>query len=102
MAIKQVTCHFCQGEGYVGIDGDFRDCPRCDGDGSVDGGYVFSAHSWLYVPSREIWINPDQVAEVRRFTGGFSVFFVVEDAEPLWIDDAEDIAALTAWLEARS
>lgn len=102
MAIKRVACPFCQGEGVAGVVGDFRNCPRCDGDGSVDGGYVFSAHSWLYMPSREVWINPNQVAEVLRVKGGFGVYFVVEDADPLWIDHEEDVAAVTAWLEARS
>jgi len=109
MATKTRTCRLCDGEGYILNDGDTRDCPACCGDGYEFAGYVFTADSWLHIPSQARWINPNQVAQiygtltfgVSQITG-YAIHFDDINTDVLTVDDPDDVAAVTAWLEARS
>lgn len=99
MAIKTRTCLDCRGEGYT-LDGE---CERCNGRGSLTDGYVFTSTSWLYIPSRRAWINPDRIERVWLSDHGTAaIYFADAEGSSLWINDADDTAAVTAWLEARS
>lgn len=102
MAIKTRTCRLCDGEGYILNDGDTRDCPACCGDGYEFAGYVFSATAWLHVPSRNLWINPDQVARIYGKITGYAIHFDDINIDVLTVDAPDDVDAVTAWLEARS
>lgn len=59
---------------------------------------------WLYLPGRTRWINPAHIESVwlSKDRTKVTIHFADTEGSTLWIDDPDDVAAATAWLEARS
>ncbi len=67
---------------------------------------------WLHLPSRFLWINPAQIARVFGWHAegdpsrivSYSLYMVGDDLDNDGIeaDVPADVAAVTAWLEART
>lgn len=57
---------------------------------------------WLHLPSQDIWINPSRIAAIQYARDGIEIIDDPDDTPWFEIRNADDIAAITAWLEARS
>lgn len=101
-------CPTCSGSGYNGR-GDY--CATCGGTGRYVPLIVPALRDpWLYLPHDCRWINPSHIVTIMaRTTGddappiGYGIVIGLSPAET-WVDVIHplDVAAVTAWLEARS
>lgn len=59
---------------------------------------------WLYLPQRLEWFNPAHIERVwlSKDRTRCAITFADAEGSSLWIDHPDDIAVVTAWLEARS
>lgn len=64
--------------------------------------HLTSRDRWLHLPSQDIWINPSRIAAIQYARDGIEIIDDPDDNPWFEIRNADDIAAITAWLEARS
>lgn len=57
---------------------------------------------WLHLPSQDIWINPSRIAAIQCMRESIEIIDDPDDNPWFEIRNADDIAAITEWLEARS
>ena len=99
-------CPTCSGSGYNGR-GDY--CATCGGTGEyVPLTVPVARDPWLYLPAGPRWINPTHIVAIvpsgnpESLDSGYTLILTTRDLDISGFDIPDDVAAVTAWLEARS